>query len=182
MCQDHGSHAIEVQAQRSRLRSLFEMRSVGRLSLIEDNFLVLCKREKIGQLELVSRLVLVESINRSDISAAVSALISHAHTHTHSVTFIFSSIFIIFFCLAVWFQCFDTVGWTADKYIRPVNKQVLGCWCGYLSGVRCRLTYGPDDATATHCLSKIQIGFTFLVPAHLASTRQRLLNVCCCYC
>jgi len=23
---------------------------------------------------------------------------------------------------------------------------------GYLSGVRCRLAYGPADATATHCL------------------------------
>jgi len=26
------------------------------------------------------------------------------------------------------------------------------CWCGYLSGVRCRLACGPADATATHCL------------------------------
>jgi len=24
------------------------------------------------------------------------------------------------------------------------------CWCGYLSGARCRLAYGPADATATH--------------------------------
>ena len=31
-----------------------------------------------------------------------------------------------------------------------------GCWCGYLSGERCRLAHGPADATATHCL----------VPAH----------------
>ena len=29
---------------------------------------------------------------------------------------------------------------------------VVGCWHGYLSGVRCRLAYGPADATATHCL------------------------------
>ena len=29
---------------------------------------------------------------------------------------------------------------------------MVGCWCGYLSGTRCRLAYGPDDATATHCL------------------------------
>ena len=27
-----------------------------------------------------------------------------------------------------------------------------GCWRGYLSGSRCRLAYGPADATATHCL------------------------------
>jgi len=29
---------------------------------------------------------------------------------------------------------------------------LVGCWCGYLSGARCRLTYGPADTTATHCL------------------------------
>ena len=33
----------------------------------------------------------------------------------------------------------------------------------YLFGARCRLAYGPADATATHCLcfSKILVGFTF---------------------
>ena len=35
----------------------------------------------------------------------------------------------------------------------PVCKKgVVGCWRGYLSGARCRLAYGPADATATHCL------------------------------
>ena len=29
---------------------------------------------------------------------------------------------------------------------------VVGCWHSYLSGTRCRLAYGPADATATHCL------------------------------
>jgi len=29
---------------------------------------------------------------------------------------------------------------------------VVGCWRGCLSAVRCRLAYGPADATATHCL------------------------------
>ena len=33
---------------------------------------------------------------------------------------------------------------------------MVGCWHGYLSGVRCRFAYGPADATAT--ISKIQIG------------------------
>jgi len=28
----------------------------------------------------------------------------------------------------------------------------VGRWCGYLSGARCRLAYGPADATATDCL------------------------------
>jgi len=38
------------------------------------------------------------------------------------------------------------------KGIRPVKSWVVGCWHGYLSGARCRLAYGPADATATHCL------------------------------
>jgi len=38
------------------------------------------------------------------------------------------------------------------KSIRPVENWVVGCWHGYLSGARCRLAYGPADATATHCL------------------------------
>ena len=29
---------------------------------------------------------------------------------------------------------------------------VVGCWRSYLPGARCRLAYGPADATATHCL------------------------------
>jgi len=51
----------------------------------------------------------------------------------------------------------------------------MGCWHGYLSGVRCRFAYGPVDATATHLLlQEIQIGFgfTFLVPAHPGSPGQ----------
>ena len=32
------------------------------------------------------------------------------------------------------------------------KKMSGGCWCGYLSAARCRLAYGPADATATHCL------------------------------
>jgi len=38
------------------------------------------------------------------------------------------------------------------KGIRPVKNWVVGCWHGYLSGARCRLAYGPADATATHCV------------------------------
>ena len=38
------------------------------------------------------------------------------------------------------------------KGIRPVKNWAVGCWRGYLSGARCRLAYGPSDATATHCL------------------------------
>ena len=38
------------------------------------------------------------------------------------------------------------------KGIWPEKKLSIGCWRGYLSGVRCWLAYGPADATATHCL------------------------------
>ena len=38
------------------------------------------------------------------------------------------------------------------KGIRPVKTGAVGCWCGYLSGARCWLAYGPADATTTHCL------------------------------
>ena len=70
------------------------------------------------------------------------------------------------------------------KGIRPVKNWVVGCWRGYLSGERCKLAYGPADATATHCLfSKIHIGCTFLVPAHPGSPGQTAVKrvCCCCY-
>ena len=37
----------------------------------------------------------------------------------------------------------DAVGWVA-------GRASVGCWHGYLSGARCRLAYGPADATATY--------------------------------
>jgi len=90
----------------------------------------------------------------------------------------------------VFIQCFfPSVLWRCwlggRKGIRPVKNWVFGCWHGYLSGVRCRLAYDAADATATHCLliSKIQIGFTFLVPAHLGSPGKRAIKrVCVCVC
>jgi len=59
---------------------------------------------------------------------------------------------------------------------------VVGRRRGYLSGARCRLAYGPADATAltVSCFSKIQSGFTFLVLAHLGSPGKGPLNVCVC--
>jgi len=50
--------------------------------------------------------------------------------------------------------------------------------CKKLSGgvlAWCRLAYGPADATVP-CFSKIQIGFTSLVPAHLGSPGQRAVK------
>jgi len=66
-------------------------------------------------------------------------------------------------CLCL--QCFDTIGWVAGRASGQQKTWVVGCWCGYLSGARCRYAYGPDDATAIHSvlLQLIHIGFTFLV-------------------
>ena len=54
------------------------------------------------------------------------------------------------------------------RVIRPVKNWVVGCWHGYLSGERCRLAYGPADATHCSCFSKTHISsFTFLLPTRL---------------
>jgi len=70
------------------------------------------------------------------------------------------------------------VGWQEEH---PACKNwVVRCWCGYLSGTRCRLAYGPADATVS-CFSKIQFGFAFLVPAHPGSPGKRAVKrVCMC--
>ena len=70
---------------------------------------------------------------------------------------------------------------SSRKGIRPVKNLVVGCWHGYLSGARCRLAYGPVDATVS-CFGKIQIGFAFLVLAYLGSPGKGLLNGCVCVC
>jgi len=66
-------------------------------------------------------------------------------------------------------------GWVAGRASGLYKKlRVVGC----LSAARCRLAYGPADATATHvsCFSKIQIGFTFQVPAHLGSPGKKAVK------
>ena len=49
---------------------------------------------------------------------------------------------------------------------------------GVLVWLSVRLAYGPADVTVS-CLSKIQIGFTFLVPAHPASPGKRSVKLVC---
>jgi len=60
--------------------------------------------------------------------------------------------------------------------IRPVKNRVVGCWRGYLSRAMCRFATLPLTVS---CFSKIQIGFTFLVPAHLGSSGQRAVKRVC---
>jgi len=70
------------------------------------------------------------------------------------------------------------------KGIQPVNW-VVGCWCGYLSGARCRLAYGPADATATH-LSLASVKSRLVLPFWYRLTRvvpeKGQLNGCVCAC
>ena len=62
------------------------------------------------------------------------------------------------------------------------KKRVVWYWHGYLSGARCRLAYGQLPLTLS-CFSKIETGFTFLVPADSGSPGKRAVKwVCVCVC
>jgi len=71
------------------------------------------------------------------------------------------------------------------SHIRPIKTSVVGYWHDYLSRARCRLHMAqlmPLTLTVS-CFSKIQIGFTFVVPAHPHSPGKRALKrVCVCLC
>ena len=99
--------------------------------------------------------------------------------------------FVLFLCYLVTWQRLQRFGaikhvpsvlwrcWLGGrKGIWPVKNRVVGCRHGYLSGVRCKCSYGPAVATTTHwlLLQEIQIGFTFLVPAHPGSPGQRAIK------
>ena len=65
------------------------------------------------------------------------------------------------------------------KGIRPVKYWVVGRWHGYLSGARCKLAYGPADATATHCLL---LFYLFWYQLTRAVPEKGPLNGCVCVC
>jgi len=61
------------------------------------------------------------------------------------------------------------------------KNRVVGCWCGCLSGAGADLHMAqlmPLPLTVS-CFSRIQIGFTFLVPAHLGSPGKRAVKWVC---
>jgi len=53
-------------------------------------------------------------------------------------------------------QCFDAFSaltlLVGRQEGHPACKKLSGGVLAWLSGARCRLAYGPADATATHCL------------------------------
>ena len=74
----------------------------------------------------------------------------------NQLLFVIATVILSIYCLLVLFIQVPSVLWHCwlggRKGIRPVKNWVVGCWRSYLSGARCRLAYGPADATATHCL------------------------------
>jgi len=83
---------------------------------------------------------------------------------------------------AVCLQCFDAVGWAAGRASGLWKTE----WWG--ADVVVCLERGADLHMAqlmplpltVSCFSKIQICFTFLVPAHLGSPRKRAVKRCVC--
>ena len=96
--------------------------------------------------------------------------------------------FYVFICLpavSICLQCFDTVGWAAGRASGLYKTE----WWGV--GMVICLERDADLHMAqlmplpltVSCFSKIQIGFTFLVPAHLGSPGKRAVKrVCVCVC
>ena len=68
------------------------------------------------------------------------------------------------------------------------KKRVVGCWCGYLlkvsvQGADLHMAQLMPLQLTVSCFSKIQIGLTFLVPAHPGSPGKRAAKwVCVCVC
>jgi len=93
--------------------------------------------------------------------------------------------FLCLFCVVVAFSALTLLVGRQEGHPACKTLRVVGCWHGYLSGVRCRLAYAqlmPLPLTVC-CFRKIQIGFTFLVPAYLGSPGQRAVKrVCVCVC
>ena len=71
------------------------------------------------------------------------------------------------------------------KGIRPVKNWAVGCWRGYLleRGADLHMVQLMPLPLTVSCFSKIQIGFAFLVLAHLGSPGERAVKrVCVCVC
>jgi len=83
-------------------------------------------------------------------------------------------------CDVDYLQCFDAVGWAAGR-ASGLKKQSGGV-LSWLS-VCCNLHMAQlmQLPLTVSCFSKIQTGFTFLVPAHPGSPGQRAC-VCVCVC
>ena len=155
------------------------MRQIMRSSLDYAGFAQLCARSPImRKIMRAHNRIIQRSLVESDVCdclvsavnwlAFLSQLLSAFYCHSYSVPWV----------LSVLWHC-----WLGGrKGIRPVKNWVVRCWHGYLSGVRCRLAQLMPLPLTVSCFSKLQIGFTSLVPAHLGSPRKGPLNGCVCVC
>jgi len=102
------------------------------------------------------------SVHWSCLYMCTANIVKHPKTHTHTQSFSkqnsVSQLLLKFFnsnnnlFLSGYAFSVLTLLVGGRKGIRPVKNWVVGCWRGYLSGARCRLAYGPADASTTHCL------------------------------
>ena len=69
------------------------------------------------------------------------------------------------------------------KGIQPVKNWAVECRRSHLSGARCRLAYGPDDATATHYASvKSRLVLPFWYRLTWVGPDKGSVNVRACVC
>jgi len=81
------------------------------------------------------------------------------------------------------FKCFDAVGWAAGRAsgLQKLSGGVQA-WLFVWSEVQTCRQLMPLPLTVS-CFSKIQIGFTFLVPAHPSNPGKMAVKwVCVCVC
>jgi len=84
----------------------------------------------------------------------------------------------IFFIYDIRLQCFDAVSWVAGRASGLYKTEWLGAGMVICLGQGAGLHMAqlmPLPLTVS-CFCKIQIGFTFLVLAHLGSCRQRAVK------
>jgi len=81
-------------------------------------------------------------------------------------------------------QCFDVVGWVAGMAKLSGGVLASAAWLSVWGEVQ--ICIWPSWCHWHPCFSKIQIGFTFLVPAYPSNPRQspegRKMDVCVCVC
>jgi len=64
-------------------------------------------------------------------------------------------LFVEYYVLPYYVMAFSALTLLAGRQEHPAcNNRVMMCWCGHLSGAKCRLFgYGPVDATAIPIIS-----------------------------